>query len=151
MPNGRWLNVTLCILLFIVFGYLRHILILHANVVLGQSTFEFPRERITGVIQVFQAAGDSLIYIEKGFQIFFLLISAFISWVLLDALKIGVNKQKTFLIIFFALALTCAVLSLVLNHLNLSQYAGLLSTFFVKFQGPLPVIVFYLLHRGAVV
>lgn len=147
MQKPHRLKLILCILGFIILGYLRHLLILHANVAQSNSGFEFNHEHFAGLLDFFKSFGNKISWVEKSLQIFFAFTFGYLSYLCLKVLNISGKTLKLFALLFLGFCIFSALCTIAFQALGLTSLQQGSSLVFVKMQGPLPLLIFYLMVR----
>ncbi|MGB0167329.1 MAG: hypothetical protein ACPF8V_10805 [Luteibaculum sp.] len=147
MLKQKWLRYLLIAVSFILLGYFRHILLVHLNLALktNHGRFEFPREFSQNLYDFFLSLGDFARYLEIGLQGVFFLLYGFLSYYFLIKLLGFKAYAKTFLILFFGGGLLIFLLAKGFDFLHWRESGLMAKTLWVRLQGPLPFLVFFLL------
>lgn len=140
-------KASLLLLLLFLLGYLRHWVVLHLNVAQGKSQFEFWQERSAAFLQKLSSLGPALGLLELLAQGFFALLCCWISYHILLFMGASRKRAGTFIICFQLLFICSAIFTLV----SPPEFSGYGATVFVKLQGPLPLFIFYLVHKAGII
>lgn len=147
MLQKKRFKASILLLLLFLMGYVRHWIILHLNVAQGQSQFEFWLERSAAFLQSLSQLGAALGVLELLAQSVFALLSCWISYHILLFMGASRKRAGTFIICFILLFLFSALFTVV----SPPAFTGYAATVFVKLQGPLPLFIFYLIHKAGII
>ncbi len=146
MPAPKWLKITLLALVYILLGYVRHVLILHANIASSNQSIEFSQEYYPALKQAFQQFYFSAGAIENLLQVFFLVVYWLLGIATLRWLQIG--NIRWFQWGFPAVAVVLFVLATATGIMQQFSLNSLLRSVFVKLQSPLPILIFILIVKA---
>ena len=107
--------------------------------------FEFPREFSQSLYDFFLSLGDFARYLEIGLQGGFFLLYGFLSYYFLVKLLGFKAYGKTFLILFLGGGAIIFLSAKGFDFLQWRESSLMAKTLWVRLQGPLPFLIFFLL------